>query len=134
MDLSEYLMSLHQRRNLDRKFDASPGKMLYHVSCHLRAQGIGDVGRDLLKLIPGIEIETLEGCSGMGERWGMSKKHYEASLNLARPVLERVDGRQDEWVVSDCVRAGLQVRHGVGRDVLHPAEVLRYAYGLSLDV
>ena len=134
MDLSEYLMSLHRKRLLDRKFVTSPGKIFYHVPCHLKAQGIGNASRDLLKLVAGTEVETLEACSGMGERWGMGTEHHEASLDLARPLFEGIEKHRPDCVVSDCARAALQIRQGVGMNVLHPAEVLRYAYGLPLDV
>ena len=134
MDLSEYLMSLHEKRVLGRTFDAAAGRILYHVPCHLRAQGLGQTARDLLNLIPGAEIEVAEACAGMGERWGMDRDHYAASLEVAQPLLERLEEHRHDAAVSDCVRAGVQIRQETGRNVLHPAEVLRYAFGLSLDV
>jgi Fe-S oxidoreductase len=134
MDLTEYLASLYDGRLLDMKFSASPGKMLYHVACHVRPQGLGSTCRDILGLIPGAEIRTLEACSGMGGRWGLSKGNHAASLARAQPLFDGIGKHQSDCVVSDCARAALQIRQGTGRNVLHPAEVLRYAYGLSLDV
>jgi hypothetical protein len=64
----------------------------------------------------------------------MSRDNHEASLKVARPLLEALGEHRYDCVVSDCARAGLQICQETGMNVLHPAEVLRYAYGLSLDI
>ncbi len=134
MDVCEFLMKLHERGKLDTRFVSSPGKVLYHLPCHLKAQKIGCRSRDLLRLIPGTEVEMVDRCTGMDGTWGMKHAHYEDSLKVARPVFRAIEEFVPDRVASDCALAGLQIGQGTGLRSLHPVEILREAYGLSLEI
>jgi Fe-S oxidoreductase len=133
-DLMEFLSDLHAQKKLDTNFKHSPGKVLYHLPCHLKAQNIGYRSRDVLKLIPGTEIDTVERCSGMDGTWGMKREYFDASLKVASPVIRQVQEDAPDRVSSDCALAGLQITQGTGKRVSHPIELLREAYGLSFEV
>jgi Fe-S oxidoreductase len=49
-------------------------------------------------------------------------------------VIRRVQEETPDLVVSDCALAGLQINQGTGREVAHPIEILREAYGLSFEI
>jgi Fe-S oxidoreductase len=134
VDIGEYLMSLKAKGALDTRFRSSPGKVLYHFPCHLKAQQIGAKSRELLELIPGTEVEMVDRCSGMDGTWGMKRQYYDASRKVASPVFRRVEETAPDRVCSDCALAGLQIAQGTGRRVSHPIEVLREAYGLEQEV
>jgi Fe-S oxidoreductase len=133
-DLMEYLSDLRSEGKLDTRFKQPIGKVVYHLPCHLKAQNIGYRSRDLLKLVPGAEVEMVERCTGMDGTWGMKHEYFDASLKVASPVIRAVEEAAPQYVVSDCALAGLQITQGTGRFVAHPVEILREAYGLTFDV
>jgi glycerol-3-phosphate dehydrogenase subunit C len=134
MDLGEYLMKLHEKGKLDTRFVKAPGKVLYHLPCHLKAQNIGYRSRDLLKLIPGTEIEMVDRCTGMDGTWGMKREYFDESLKVARKVFRAVDEFKPDRVASDCALAGIQIHQGTGMRSVHPVEILREAYGLKTEI
>ncbi|MFN7288388.1 MAG: heterodisulfide reductase-related iron-sulfur binding cluster, partial [Burkholderiales bacterium] len=109
----------------------------YHVACHLRVQNIGQKTRELLSIIPGTAVHTVERCSGHAGTWGVKKEFHETAMKIGRPVFrqmaEHPQGEPD-WVASDCQLAGhhiVQGMKGKGDDKLaHPITLLRMAYGL----
>ncbi len=132
-DLAEYLMKLAADGRLDRSFRMPLGKVAYQVPCHLRVQEIGFKSRDLLRLVPGTEVELLERCTGMDGTWGFKREFYEESRKVARPLLRDLETATPDVVVSDCPLAALQIEQMHGRRVHHPVEALLAAYeGRSL--
>jgi glycerol-3-phosphate dehydrogenase subunit C len=129
-DLGEFLAALDAAGKLDRTFTGPvPARALYHVPCHLKAQNIGLPTRKLLSLLPGLEVEEVDRCSGMDGGWGLRRQNYALSLKVARPLLKRVHDAPDADVLSECSLAGLQILEGTGRRVRHPVELLAEAYG-----
>jgi glycerol-3-phosphate dehydrogenase subunit C len=131
-DPFEYLMMRHAAGQLRTDFKVSLGKVSYHVPCHLRVQNIGLKTRDLLRLIPGSSIDTIERCSGHNGTYGVKARFRAASMRIGRPVVERVAGAGAEHYASDCPMAGHQIESGLGspRAPEHPLRLLRIAYGL----
>ena len=53
-DPSEFVWSLRKEERFNTDFKSTPGHpVAYHAPCHLRTQGVGFKGRDLLRKIPG---------------------------------------------------------------------------------
>ncbi len=130
-DLFEYLMRLHAGGNLDTAFSRRPGKVAYHLPCHLRAQNLGTKSADLLRLIPGAEVEVIERCSGVDGTWGLKREYYELSLKVAQPLLEGITAARPDQVASDCPLAALQIAQGTGVTPRHPIQIVADAYGLN---
>jgi len=130
-DIGEYLMHRHSQGKLSLDFRRSPGRVLYQVACHLKVQDIGFPSRDLLKLIPGAEVETLEKCTGHDGTWSMKTEFFPLSIEVGRPVFEDVKTRRPDAIASDCSLARLQIRQGTGRTAKHPIQILAEAYELS---
>jgi glycerol-3-phosphate dehydrogenase subunit C len=131
-DPFEYLMLRHAAGRLRTDFKRSLGKVSYHVPCHLRVQNIGLKTRDLLKLVPGTVIDTIERCSGHNGTYGVKARFRAASVRIGRPVVERVKAAQCDHYVSDCPMAGEQIASGLAdaRAPEHPLRLLRLAYGI----
>lgn len=129
LDLCEFLWQRHGRGKLNLDFSRSPGKVAYHLPCHLKAQNIGVKSRDLLELIPGTQVELVDRCSAIDGTWGLKKEHFDQSLQIAAPLLQEVQACSPDLVASDCSLAGLQILQGTGRKPLHPVEILARAYG-----
>jgi Fe-S oxidoreductase len=131
-DPFEYLMLRHAAGLLRTDFKVELGKVSYHVPCHLRVQNIGLKTRDLLRLIPGSSIDTIERCSGHNGTYGVKARFRAASLRIGRPVVDRVESAAADHYASDCPMAGHQIESGLGsaRAPEHPLRLLRIAYGL----
>ena len=131
-DPFEYLMLRHAAGRLRTDFKVPLGKVSYHVPCHLRVQNLGLKTRDLLRLIPGSSIETIERCSGHNGTYGVKARFRDASVRIGRPVVQRVESAAADHYASDCPMAGHQIEAGLAapRPPEHPLRLLRIAYGL----
>jgi glycerol-3-phosphate dehydrogenase subunit C len=134
LDLCEYLMRRHAAGRLATDFQRSPGKIVYHVPCHLKVQDIGFKSRDLLQLIPGSEVVTVEKCTGHDGTWSMKTEYFPLSMKFGRPVFDAVERERPDRVATDCALAGIQIRQGTGRTPKHPIQIVAEAYGLRDEV
>ncbi|MEO8178861.1 MAG: FAD-linked oxidase C-terminal domain-containing protein [Deltaproteobacteria bacterium] len=107
-------------------------KALLHGHCHQKAFAVlPDVER-VLRLVPELEVETIESsCCGMAGSFGYEAKHYALSMQMAElsllPKLRSADA--GTLVVADGTSCRQQIAHGVGRSALHVARVLELALG-----
>jgi Fe-S oxidoreductase len=131
-DPFEYLSLLHKAGRLNTAFRGGLGKVAYQVPCHLRVQNIGQKTREILELIPGTQVTSIERCSGHDGTYGVKKRFRESSLKIARPVMRRVEDTEAACFTSDCPMAGAQIAGGLERrDIYrHPLTLLRSAYGI----
>jgi Fe-S oxidoreductase len=131
-DPFEYLMLRHKAGLLRTDFATPLGKVSYHVPCHLRVQNLGLKTRDLLKLVPGTEIEAIERCSGHDGTYGVKREYRATSMKIGKPVFSRVQQASPDYYASDCPMAGHQIESGLEepKPPTHPLTLLRIAYGL----
>jgi glycerol-3-phosphate dehydrogenase subunit C len=131
-DPFEYLMLRHAAGRLRTDFRQPLGKVAYHVPCHLRVQNIGYKTRDLLALVPGTQLATVERCSGHDGTYAVKREYREVSMKIAKPVVERVAAAGAAHFASDCPMAGAQVASGLPEGLApeHPLRLLRLAYGI----
>jgi glycerol-3-phosphate dehydrogenase subunit C len=128
-DVCEYLMKLKKAGKLKTDFVASPGKIAYHIPCHLRDQNIGFKSKELMELT-GATVEVVERCSGHDGIWSVKNEFFEMSMTIAGKAVRDLKATQPELVVSDCPLAALQLAQAGGRSVGHPIQVIRQAYGV----
>jgi glycerol-3-phosphate dehydrogenase subunit C len=131
-DPFEYLMLRHEEGLLRTDFKHALGTVSYHVPCHLRVQNLGLKTRDVLRLVPGTTVETIERCSGHNGTYGVKHEFRAASVRIGRAVVERIERAGCEHYASDCPMAGAQIESGLQRPRApeHPLALLRMAYGL----
>ena len=127
-DMCEYLMGLHGKGGLNTDFGSSPGKIAYHLPCHLKAQNIGYKSRDLMRLIPGASVEVVDRCSGHDGTWSVKREYFEMSLKVGRRLFEDVREAQPALVATDCPLAAVQIEQATGVRPVHPVQVLQAAY------
>ena len=130
-DLFEYLARLQAESALSPAFTRPLGKIAYHVPCHLRAQNIGVKSADVLRAVPGTEVEVIERCSAVDGTWGFKKEYYELSLTVARPLFDAVASSGTTTVATDCPLAALQIAQGTPTTPRHPIQLLAHAYGID---
>ncbi|HEU5468135.1 MAG TPA: heterodisulfide reductase-related iron-sulfur binding cluster [Steroidobacteraceae bacterium] len=131
-DPFEYLMLRHSEGLLRTDFSAALGKVAYHVPCHLRVQAIGQKTRELLALVPGTQLTTIERCSGHDGTYAVKHEFREVSMKIAKPVVDRVAAAGADHFASDCPMAAAQIASGLpdGPAPEHPLGLLRLAYGI----
>src|SRR5262249_23803947 len=133
LDLCESLRRRRAAGRLATDFARSPGKIVYQVPCHLKVQDIGFKSRDLLQLIPGAEVVTIERCTGHDGTWSMKTEYFPISMKIGKPVFDAIEREHPDRVSTDCSLAGIQIRQGTGKTPKHPIQIVAEAYGLRDD-
>ena len=131
-DPFEYLMLRHKAGKLKTDFSKNLGAIAYHVPCHLRVQNIGLKTREVLSLVPGTTIDTIERCSGHDGTYAVKSEFHKISMKICKPVVTRVQQSNPDHFSSDCPMAGHQIENGLPGDKKpeHPMSLLRLAYGI----
>ena len=130
-DLGEYLINLHRTGNFNTSFSKVSGRMVYYPPCHLREQKIGRPYLDLLKQIPGISLDAIDGaldCCGMAGIMGFKKDFHESSVHLGKRLMEKIKEVNPEQIITDCLSCRLQFDQLLPYKVIHPIELLRESY------
>jgi len=130
-DLGEFLAGLHKSGELETTFGPVSGQMVYYPPCHLREQNIGQPYLDLLKIIPGINLESIKGslfCCGMAGIMGFKREFHHASIHLGDRLINKIKALNPENIVTDCLSCRLQFTQLTPHKVIHPIEVLSHAY------
>ncbi|MGA8171073.1 MAG: heterodisulfide reductase-related iron-sulfur binding cluster [Methylocystis sp.] len=137
-DLSEYVVNIARDEGLAEGAKPIDGGVAFHVSCHSRAQNMGQRGADLLRLVPEMDLTVVERCSGHGGAWGCKGANFDTALKVGKPAARQIAGADKKYVVSECPLAGMHLAQGVerlGGDapkpelIAHPIELLARAYG-----
>jgi len=103
---------------------------LVHGHCHQKAFDVMPDVERALRLVPGVEVETIESsCCGMAGSFGYEAGHYEVSMKMAEAsLLPRVRRAGfDEIIVADGTSCRHQIYDGSGRLAIHVARVLQQA-------
>ena len=131
MDVSEFLWSIRNEARFSVDFRSAPpgGKIAYHAPCHLRAQGIGFKGRDLLRKLPGVTVSaTVMECCGHDGTFAMTVEGFDASRRLGQKAFDGMKAAEAGTWATDCPLAALQFEQHAGRRPLHPVTILARAY------
>ncbi len=112
----------------------APRQVVYHAPCHLRAQGIGLPGMELLKNLPGLTTENADaGCCGISGSYGFKKEKYPIAMQVGSALFETVRHSDAPVAASECGTCRVQIKHGSGKDCLHPVSLLRRHLERSQD-
>ena len=129
VDPSEYLWSLRKEERFNTDFQSSPGENIaYHTPCHLRTQGVGFKGRDLLKKIDGVTPKTVMECCGHDGTYAMTVEGFEPSQRIGKKSFDGMKEADAEIWATDCPLAAIQFEQHAGVKPMHPMSVLARAY------
>jgi len=131
MDAGEFLWSIRNEPRFSVDFKSAPpgGNVAYHAPCHLRAQGIGFKGRDLLRKIPGVTVSTtVMECCGHDGTWAMTVEGFEPSARIGKKAFDGMKAADARLWATDCPLAAIQFQQHAGRKPLHPLSILARAY------
>jgi Fe-S oxidoreductase len=128
----EFLVREAEAGRLKLLTGAIKGKALVHGHCHQKSLGAFGQVAQALRLIPDLEVETIESsCCGMAGAFGYGADTYQASLDMAEAALLPAVRSSDAatLIVADGTSCRHQIADGTGRGALHVARVL----AMSLD-
>jgi Fe-S oxidoreductase len=134
-DPFEYFVLRAKDGLLKKDFKTQLGKVAYHVPCHSRVQNVGQKTREMLEMVPGTQLTTVERCAGHDGTWGVKREYFENSMRIGRPVFRQMAEPQPDYVSSDCPIAARHILQGMGAEAgsaqkAHPLSLLRKAYGI----
>ncbi len=128
-DIGEFLWKIAADGRFDTSFASSPGGTIaYHAPCHLRAQGVGFRGRDLLKKLPGVRVVSVMECCGHDGTHGMTVEGFEASIRVGTKAFDGMKTAGAPLWATDCPLAAVQFAQHAGVRPLHPVSILARAY------
>jgi glycerol-3-phosphate dehydrogenase subunit C len=110
-DVSEYIVELSKNEGLVEGLNPMPGPIALHLACHSRAQNMGQKATELLSLIPDIDLNVVERCSGHGGTWGIYKENFDTSIKVGRPVANK--SKEAAYIVSECPLAADHILQGL---------------------
>lgn len=132
LTFEEFLVREAEAGRLQLPLGSVADKAVVHGHCHQKSFGAFKPVEQVLRLVPGLEVKTIESsCCGMAGAFGYGADTYDASIEMAElsllPAVRRAD--QTTLVVADGTSCRHQIHDGAQREALHVARVL----AMSLD-
>ncbi len=107
-------------------FNPRPTTVAIHVHCHAKALTYPAYMHRLASRLPGRKVHYLDtGCCGMAGGFGMMESKYELSLEIAKPLIEKIrELPYGSMVVASGASCRHQIDHLAPVRARHMAEVL----------
>ena len=127
----EFVAHAAEDRNLDIPLRPLAGKRaLLHGHCHQKAFGVMPALESTLRLVPGLEVETIaSSCCGMAGAFGYEAANYETSMAMGElDLLPAVRAAEpDTLIVAGGTSCRHQIADGAARKAWHVAKMLEQA-------
>ncbi|MBM3523638.1 MAG: glycerol-3-phosphate dehydrogenase [Alphaproteobacteria bacterium] len=139
-DITEYVVDIAKRHGLAEGLKPLDGGVAVHLACHARAQNMGPKAAEMLRLIPGADIQVIERCSGHGGSWGIMKETFETGVKVGKAAARAAAKSGKAHLASECPLAGDHLAQVIDRlgeserkapEPKHPIELFAMAYGLA---
>ncbi len=128
-EIHEFLKSLKDKAKLNTDFGELSERIAYHNPCHLEARHMGKDVLEILKMIPGLEMISIEdSCCGMAGTFGMKAKYRELSQDIGKPLFDQIQDSGVPTVVTGCGTCNLQIRDVTKKKVVHPISLIARSY------
>lgn len=102
-------------------------KILAHTHCYQKALGTSDQVLEMLRLLPGADVEQIDcGCCGMAGSFGYEKEHYELSMAIGEQALFPAvrAASPGALIAAAGTSCREQIKDGTRRRALHPIEII----------
>ncbi len=137
-DPGEHLWNLRKEERFTPPEHKPEGEIAYHAPCHLRAQGVGFRGRDVMKKMFGTRVGTVMECCGHDGTYAMTTEGFEPSKRIGKKAFDGMKALSEAkgtdkkpenkiWA-TDCPLAAIQFEQHAGVKPMHPMTVLANAY------
>jgi Fe-S oxidoreductase len=75
-----------------------PLKVVYHTPCHMEKMGWSLYTLELLRLIPGLQLEVLDSqCCGIAGTYGFKSENYPSSQAIGAPLFRQIERAAPTW-------------------------------------
>ncbi|MEX3020034.1 anaerobic glycerol-3-phosphate dehydrogenase subunit GlpC [Kluyvera sp. STS39-E] len=107
---------------------ALPLKVVYHTPCHMEKMGWSLYTLELLRRIPGIELQVLESqCCGIAGTYGFKSENYPTSQAIGAPLFAQIEESDADLVITDCETCKWQIEMSTSKRCEHPISLLAQA-------
>ncbi len=101
----------------------------YHSPCHLERMGGVIHTIDVLRRVPGLELQILHSeCCGIAGTYGFKKEYYDVSQKVGGALFKRIERVRPDFVITDCETCKWQIEMSTPYKVLHPVNILARAF------
>lgn len=131
-DVSEYLLAMHERGELETDFRPLPETVTYHAPCQQQGHGVGKPALALMALIPELKvIESDATCCGIAGTYGLKQEKYDIAMQVGAGLFRQVTENRSDLSVCDSETCRWQIAQATGVPSVHPVEMLHRASGLA---
>ncbi|MBS0205803.1 MAG: FAD-binding protein [Planctomycetes bacterium] len=135
VEAGTFLSGLRRHGQLRTEFAELPLIATYHTPCHMKMLGPTTPLADLCSLIPFFAARRSEnGCSGLAGTFGLTREHFQESLEIGRDLIERMRADDHHLGLTECSSCRLQMEQRSPTPTLHPLKILALAYGLMPEI
>jgi FAD/FMN-containing dehydrogenase/Fe-S oxidoreductase len=135
VEAGAFLSGLRRQGNLRTDFGELPLIATYHTPCHLKSLGPSTPLADLCNMIPLFAARRHDnGCSGLAGTFGLTREHFQESLEIGRNLIERMRADDHQLGMTECSSCRLQMEQRTPTPTLHPIKILALAYGLMPEI
>lgn len=132
-DIHEFLLEVASRGEL-KDLREIPMRLPYHPPCQYRAHQLGIPAREVLDLVPGLEVaESGAACCGIAGTYGYKIEKYQIAMDVGRPLFQFVEREGAPVVACDSETCRWQITHATGVPSIHPLEVVAAALGVEVE-
>ena len=126
----EYLMMRNSKGFFVKSFAPLGGrKVAYHTPCHLKVQGMGRPTLDVLRFVPGVEVEDLNaGCCGLSGVYGYKKETAAIGSEIGSNLRHKLKSSAADVGICECNICRLQMQNGTEKKAIHPLYLLVESY------
>ena len=107
-------------------------RIAYHTACHMQRMGWQLYSIELLRMIPGLDLQVLEQeCCGISGTYGFKKENYERSQAIGSILFKHIADTHVEAVATDCETCKWQIEMSTGLPVENPISILADALDIE---
>ena len=100
-------------------------RIAYHTACHMQRMGWQLYSIELLRMIPGLDLQVLDQeCCGISGTYGFKKENYERSQAIGSILFKHIADAHVEAVATDCETCKWQIEMSTGLPVENPISII----------
>jgi len=133
----EFVLSLINKIDMNLTLKTVNQTFGYHAPCHLKALEIGRPAVEILRQIPGVQINEIDrGCCGIAGTYGFKKgsNGYDQSMKIGTDLFEELKKPENGLGLSECSTCRMQMEHGAQKETLHPLQVFAEAMSIHKKI
>ena len=133
----EFIMrEAHAGRIAPEQFTDRECHILLHGHCHQRSLASVRPSQEMLSLPVNYHCTMMDtSCCGMAGAFGYQKSHYRLSMEIGRPLFDRINAADSRTLIAATgTSCRQQIKDGTGRTALHPVQILYEALDPKLSL